>query len=163
MSVSDAAPTLQADGLQARFAYRRFGTGDGVPLVLCMRFRGTMDHWDPALLDVLASERDVIVFDNRGTGMSSGKPPTSIEELGEGAFEFVDAIGLTEVDVFGWSLGGYCRSSPHAEASRAGPPPRGRRKRPRRRTRSAQGTRQGLTDRTTSRKRRRGLPLPLLS
>ena len=46
--------------------------------VMAARFRGTIDHWDPALLDVLGSQRDVIVFDNRGTAASSGAPPASL-------------------------------------------------------------------------------------
>jgi hypothetical protein len=49
-----------------------------------MRLRGMIDHWDPALLDVLASERDVNAFDNRGTGASTGPPPRSIDELAAG-------------------------------------------------------------------------------
>jgi len=55
-----------------RLAYRRFGTGEGVPLVLALRFRGTIDHWDPAFLGLLGAERDVIIFDNIGTGRSTG-------------------------------------------------------------------------------------------
>jgi pimeloyl-ACP methyl ester carboxylesterase len=60
-----------ASGSETRFAYRRIGRCGGTPLVMAIRFRGTLAHWDPALLDVLASERDVLVFDNRGTGDSS--------------------------------------------------------------------------------------------
>jgi hypothetical protein len=61
---SDHAETQYVEGASARFAYRHIGPRSGVPLILCLRLRGTIDHWDPALLDVLASERDVIVFDN---------------------------------------------------------------------------------------------------
>lgn len=53
------APTrfIEANGI--RFAYRRFGRADGVPLVLNQHFRGTMDHWDPAVTDGLARNREV--------------------------------------------------------------------------------------------------------
>lgn len=44
-SLSLMAETRYLDGPSARFAYRRFGAGTGVPLVLALRFRGTMDHW----------------------------------------------------------------------------------------------------------------------
>jgi len=77
-----------------------------VPLVLALRFRGTIDHWDPAFLDLLGAERDVIVFDNVGTGRSTGDPPTTIDGLAAGLLEFIDALGLPEVDLLGWSLGG---------------------------------------------------------
>lgn len=89
-----------------RFHYRRFGSTGGGPLVLCMRLRGTVDHWDPQLLDALAAEREVIVFDNRGTSLSSGHAPTSIDGLADGGIAFIGALGLTQVDVLGWSLGG---------------------------------------------------------
>ena len=49
---------------------------------MAIRARGTIDDWDPALLDMLSSERDVIVFDNRGTGRSSGPAPATIDGLG---------------------------------------------------------------------------------
>ncbi|GAA0486484.1 alpha/beta hydrolase [Paractinoplanes deccanensis] len=100
--ISDQTETRFVDG----FAYRRFGKTGGVPLVLCMRLRGTMDHWDPDLLDRLAAQREVIVFDNRGTNASTGTPPDTIEGLADGAIAFIRALGLTQVDVLGWSMGG---------------------------------------------------------
>ncbi|GAB7071172.1 alpha/beta hydrolase [Mycobacterium hodleri] len=106
-SQSDQAEDRYVDGpLGERFHYRRFGTDSGVPLVLCMRLRGTVDHWDPALLDDLAAEREVIVFDNRGTSLSSGTAPTTVDGLAEGGIAFIRALGLERVDVLGWSLGG---------------------------------------------------------
>ena len=104
---ADLAETEYVDAARARFAFRRLGPRTGVPLVMAIRFRGTIDHWDPALLDLLSSERDVIVFDNRGTGRSSGTPPASVDGLAEGLLEFVDAIGLTKLDLLGWSMGGF--------------------------------------------------------
>ena len=74
---ADLAETQYVDEPNSRFAYRRFGPRSGVPLVMAIRFRGTIDHRDPALLDVPSSERDVIVLDNRGTGRTSGAPPTT--------------------------------------------------------------------------------------
>lgn len=104
---ADQASTQYVEGVSARFAYRRLGPRSGVPLILCLRLRGTIDHWDPALLDVLASERDVIVFDNRGTSRSSGTAPDTIDGLAAGLLEFIEALGLSQVDLFGWSMGGY--------------------------------------------------------
>lgn len=104
---ADLAETRYAEDRRGRFAYRRLGPPSAVPLVMATRFRGTIDHWDPALLDVLGSQRDVIVFDNRGTAASSGAPPDTIEDLAEGLLEFIGALGLTQVDLLGWSMGGY--------------------------------------------------------
>ncbi|CAH2403534.1 alpha/beta fold hydrolase [Mesorhizobium escarrei] len=88
------------------FAYRRFGKPGGVPLVFNIHFTGTMDHWDPAVTDGFAKDREVILFDNAGISASSGEVPTSIEEMAADAAAFVKALGLTEVDVLGFSLGG---------------------------------------------------------
>ena len=102
-----AADAECVDAANARFAFRRFGRRSDVPLVMAMRFRGTIDDWDPALLDVLSSERDVIVFDNLGTGGSSGEPPATIGALADGLLTFVDALELTQIDLLGWSIGGF--------------------------------------------------------
>jgi hypothetical protein len=58
------APTQFVEAAGIRFAYRRFGKKAGVPIVLNMHFTGTMDHWDPAVTDGLAAEREVIIFNN---------------------------------------------------------------------------------------------------
>jgi len=105
-SLAAAATTQYNDAPRGRLAYRRFGTSQGVPLVLAQRFRGTIDHWDPTLLDLLAAERDVIIFDNLGTGRSTGDAPTTIDGLAAGLLEFVKALDLDQADFFGWSLGG---------------------------------------------------------
>lgn len=104
---ADRAEPQYIDGTFARFAYRRIGPRTGIPLVMAMRFRGTIDHWDPALLDTLAHERDVIMFDNLGISRSSGTTPDTIDGLAQGLLDFVDALGLSQVDLLGWSMGGY--------------------------------------------------------
>ena len=67
------APTqfLEANGI--RFAYRRFGKANGVPLVFNQHYMGTMDYWDPNVTDGLARDREVILFDNAGVSSSSGE------------------------------------------------------------------------------------------
>jgi hypothetical protein len=61
-----AAPTEFAEAEGIRFAYRRFGTEEGVPLLFMPHYRGGMDHWDPAVTDGFAASRPVILFDNAG-------------------------------------------------------------------------------------------------
>src|SRR5882757_2810314 len=100
------APTRLVDAAGVRFAYRRFGKPGGVPLVLNMHFTGTMDHWDPLVTDGLAANREVILFDNAGVSASSGTVPTSAEEMAANAAFFIEALGLPQVDVLGFSLGG---------------------------------------------------------
>jgi pimeloyl-ACP methyl ester carboxylesterase len=104
--LADTAETLTVTAPSARFTYRRTGPRGGVPLVLLNRFRGTIDWWDPEFLDYLAADHDVIVFDNIGIGHTTGQPGDSVEHFADGAIEFIHALGLSQVDLLGWSLGG---------------------------------------------------------
>jgi pimeloyl-ACP methyl ester carboxylesterase len=101
------APTQLVEANGIRFAYRRFGKSGGVPLVFNQHFTGTMDHWDPAVTDGLANEREVILFNNAGVSSSSGEVPTSIEGMASNAAAFIGALGLSKVDVLGFSIGGF--------------------------------------------------------
>ncbi len=100
------APTQFVETSGIRFAYRRFGKTAGVPIVMNIHFRGTMDHWDPMITDGLAERREVILFDNAGVGRSSGDVPTTIAGMEKHVFSFVDALGIKVCDVLGYSLGG---------------------------------------------------------
>jgi pimeloyl-ACP methyl ester carboxylesterase len=100
------APTQYVEANGIRFAYRRFGKTGGVPLVFNIHFTGTMDHWDPAVTDGLAQDREVILFNNAGISSTSGEVPESIEEMAANAAAFVRALGLAKVDVLGFSMGG---------------------------------------------------------
>ena len=100
------APTQFVEANGIRFAYRRFGKPAGVPIVLNQHFRGTLDYWDPAVTDGLAQTREVILFDNAGIASSSGEVPPSIPQMGANAIAFVRALGLSKIDVLGFSIGG---------------------------------------------------------
>jgi pimeloyl-ACP methyl ester carboxylesterase len=101
------APTRIVETNGIRFAYRRFGKVAGVPLVFNQHFTGTMDHWDPAVTDGFAEDRQVILFNNAGVSSSSGEVPTRIDKMGANAVTFIKALGLTKVDVLGFSIGGF--------------------------------------------------------
>jgi pimeloyl-ACP methyl ester carboxylesterase len=79
------APTKFAEANGISFAYRRFGKPGAVPLVFNMHFMGTMDHWDPAVTDGFAKDREVILFDNAGVSSSSGEVPETFEQMGANA------------------------------------------------------------------------------
>jgi pimeloyl-ACP methyl ester carboxylesterase len=100
------APTQFIETGRERYAYRRFGAGAGPPLVFLQHFTGTLDNWDPAVADQLAGGREVVLFESAGVGRSSGEVPTTIAGMTEHLFAFVDALGLTQIDLLGFSLGG---------------------------------------------------------
>src|SRR5499426_3150816 len=99
------APTQFLQAGSERYAYRRFGSGSGRPLLCLQHFTGTLDNWDPAVTDPLASGREVILFDNAGVGRSSGDVPTTIAAMADHALAFLDGLHIKTCDVLGYSLG----------------------------------------------------------
>ncbi len=69
---STTAPTRLVKTPLETYAYRRFGAGTGPPLLCLQHFMGTLDNWDPAVVDALASERDVVLFESARIGRSTG-------------------------------------------------------------------------------------------
>jgi pimeloyl-ACP methyl ester carboxylesterase len=109
MSMERSAATAPTQFLQAgneTYAYRRFGSGPGLPLLFLQHFTGTLDNWDPAVTDPLASGREVILFESAGLGRSTGKVPVTIVGMAKHALAFLDGLGLKTCDVLGYSLGG---------------------------------------------------------
>ncbi|HEY0301589.1 MAG TPA: alpha/beta hydrolase [Rhizomicrobium sp.] len=101
---ASSAPTRALVTNGHSYAYRRFGRGR--PLLFLQHFTGTLDNWDPAVVDPLAAEREVILFDNAGIGRSTGEVPRTVAGMAEHALAFLDGIGLAACDVLGYSLGG---------------------------------------------------------
>lgn len=103
------APTRFTEVNGDRFAYRRWGNaGSGQPsLFFLQHFRGGMDHWDPLMTDGLAAGREVILFNGRGVASSPGEPRTRIEDMADDAAAAIRSLGLSIVDVVGFSLGGF--------------------------------------------------------
>lgn len=89
------------------FAYRELGKQNGgTPLVFLVHLAAVLDNWDPRIMDGLATKRHVIAFDNRGIGASSGSPSNSMEQMADDAITFTKAMGLQQVDLLGFSMGG---------------------------------------------------------
>jgi pimeloyl-ACP methyl ester carboxylesterase len=100
------APTQFIQTNLEKYAYRRFGKGAGLPLLCLQHFTGTLDNWDPAVTDPLASGREMILFESAGLGRSTGEVPENMSGMAAHALAFVDALGLKRVDILGYSLGG---------------------------------------------------------
>ena len=100
-----ATQFVEVDGI--RFAYRRFGNPVGTPIVLLQHFMGNLDNYDPAITDALAMGREVILTDNAGVGLSTGAAPETVAGMARDAASLIDALGLEQVDLFGFSMGGF--------------------------------------------------------
>ena len=96
--------TVTAGGVT--YAYRELGPKGGIPVVFFVHLAGTLDNWDPRIIDPIAENRHVITFDNRGVGASSGDVPDTVEAMADDAYAFITALGYDRIDVFAFSLGG---------------------------------------------------------
>jgi pimeloyl-ACP methyl ester carboxylesterase len=96
---------LETNGI--RYAYRRFGSGKNLPLLCLQHFRGGLDNWDPQVTDGLAQGRSVILFNNAGIASSGGQPANNIADMATHVLAFLDALRLEEIDLFGFSMGGF--------------------------------------------------------
>ena len=101
------APTRTVDVGGTSFAYRQLGTETGVPVIFLHHLAAVLDNWDPRVIDGIVARHRVITFDNRGVGASQGSTPDSIEAMARDAVAFIRALGFEQVDLLGFSMGGF--------------------------------------------------------
>lgn len=87
-----------------QIAYRKIG--NGTPLILANRFKGTLDTWDPLFLDLLAKNNTVVTFDYSGIGYSEGELPIDLHEVAAEVTKIADYLKFDNYFVGGWSYGG---------------------------------------------------------
>jgi pimeloyl-ACP methyl ester carboxylesterase len=97
--------TVNIDG--TRFAYRQLGPDDGTPVIFLNHLGAVLDNWDPRVVDGIAARHRVITFDNHGIGASKGRTPPSVAAMARDAVAFIRALGFDQVDLLGFSMGGF--------------------------------------------------------
>lgn len=90
---------------EVRLAY--YTRGKGKPLLMINGFVSTMSLWDPLLIEELSKNRQLILFDNRGAGLSTdtAENNTTIPQMADDAAGLIKSLGLEKPDVLGWSMG----------------------------------------------------------
>jgi len=103
----NTAKTQFVEVAGVKYAYRKFGSGDKTPIVFLQHFRGGLDNWDPKVTDGLAKDHPVILFNNAGVASSGGEPADTVSGMAKHVVTFINALGLKQVDLLGFSLGGF--------------------------------------------------------
>jgi pimeloyl-ACP methyl ester carboxylesterase len=108
---SISATTVSTERIEAAngvtYAYRRLGENAlRPPLVMLQHYRGTLDNWDPLLVDLLAATGEVIIVDNTGIGASTGVTPRNVTAMARDVISFLEALELERIDLLGYSIGG---------------------------------------------------------
>ncbi|MFQ6327209.1 alpha/beta fold hydrolase [Nocardia sp. CWNU-33] len=106
-SPSLTAPTHVVTVAGLAIAYRSFGHGPTLLLTPCLGF--SMDDWDPALLDRLATTNRVVIFDSDGVGRTpaSSSAILTVPQLSDQVAGLIRALHLNRPTVVGYSLGGF--------------------------------------------------------
>ena len=100
--------TQSVDVNGTKFFYRKLGENNpGIPIIFLNHLSATMDECDPRIMDGLATQHQVICFDNRGVGATKGATPQTVLEMTKDAIAFIKALGYEKVDLIGFSLGGF--------------------------------------------------------
>ena len=58
-------------------------------------------------MDGIAAQHQIISFDYRGIGATTGKQGKSISMMAKDAIAFIHALGYNKVDILAFSLGGF--------------------------------------------------------
>jgi pimeloyl-ACP methyl ester carboxylesterase len=102
-----SVPTKFVNVGGTKFAYRQLGPDIGVPVIFLNHLAAELDRWDPRVVDGIATGRRVVVFNNRGVGSSEGSTPKSVAAMARDAIAFIRALDYEQVDLLGFSLGGF--------------------------------------------------------
>lgn len=99
-----STPVQTAHTALGAVAYRAVGSGP--PLVLITGYGGTMEEWDPRIVDALAQHYRVVIFDNAGVGPTQAMPaPLTIDAMANQTSALIAALGLNRPGILGWSMG----------------------------------------------------------
>jgi len=107
-----SAPVMHVVVGDLSLGYRKIGPAADAPaglppLLLIMGSSGSMDMWPSELIGLLAADRLVVVFDNRGIGETDNPAgPYPFSQLADDTAGLIAALGLGRLDVMGWSMGG---------------------------------------------------------
>ncbi len=96
---------VEANGI--KFAYRSYGKEGDIPVIYFNHLTANLDNCDPRIMDAIAANRQIISFDYRGVGATTGDQGTSIPDMAKDAIAFIHALGYKQVDIVAFSMGGF--------------------------------------------------------
>lgn len=96
---------LAANGI--KFAFRRLGVTNDIPIIYFNHLTANLDNCDPRIMNGMAMQHEIISFDYRGVGSTSGEDAKSINDMAKDSIAFIKALGYKKVDIMAFSMGGF--------------------------------------------------------
>lgn len=96
---------IGANGI--KFAYRRLGTKKEIPIIYFNHLAANLDNCDPRVMDGMATQHEIISFDYRGVGATTGEDAKTIQDMAKDSLAFIKALGYSKVDIMAFSMGGF--------------------------------------------------------
>ncbi len=90
-----------------KYAFRRLGPKRDIPIIYFNHLTANLDNCDPRVMDGMSKEHEIISFDYRGVGQTSGEDAKSINEMAKDSIAFIKALGYAKVDIMAFSMGGF--------------------------------------------------------
>jgi len=103
---ADFKPEVKyAEVNDVKLAYYIRGTGE--PLLMINGFMSSMSLWDPLMIEELAKQHQLILFDNRGVGLSTDTEEnnTTIPQMADDAAGLLKALGIKKANILAYSMG----------------------------------------------------------
>jgi pimeloyl-ACP methyl ester carboxylesterase len=80
--------------------------GEGTPLVMIMGWGGTLNEWDPELINQLKKKHKIILLDNRAIGKKTvPKDDFTIRTMADDTIELLDQLNIEKAHFYGISMG----------------------------------------------------------
>jgi pimeloyl-ACP methyl ester carboxylesterase len=99
-------PTQFVGANGIKFAYRSYGKTGDIPVIYFNHLTANLDNCDPRIMDAIAAHRQIISFDYRGIGATTGRQGESLADMAKDGIAFIHALGYKQVDIMSFSMGG---------------------------------------------------------
>lgn len=95
-------PTADINGIKMNYSI----VGEGKPVILVTGFGGDINFFH-SLIPMLSDRYKVLVFDNRGAGMTEYQHPFTGQDMVDDLEALMDHLSIFKAHLLGWSLGGH--------------------------------------------------------
>jgi proline-specific peptidase len=96
-------PKVKVNDIQMYYEVK----GEGFPLVMIQGLGGSLEGWNPHLVEGLSKHFKLVLFDNRGAGRTDlSKREYTMRLFADDTAGLMDVLGISKAHILGMSMGG---------------------------------------------------------